>query len=160
MEKRKKRVMIDLDVITVALWDSRGKNAEIAKKFLVRVEKKEFYVGIPFLIIEIVLLWKHEKLKNSIKEFYVKNSDQLFTDTEIKEKCDELEIDYERILNKLDASGIKREDAALVLVASLFEFDYLVTFNRIHLRNKKEETNKILKECKLAAIQILGPEEL
>ena len=73
MDKIKKMVMIDLDVITVALWDSKGKNAEIARKFLVRVENKEFYIGIPFIIIEIVLLWKYEKLKNSIKEFYVKN---------------------------------------------------------------------------------------
>ena len=57
-------------------------------------------------------------------------------------------------------AGIKREDAALVLVASLFSFDYLVTFNRMHLKNKKEESNKILKEWKLPTIQILGPEEL
>lgn len=156
----KKKIIVDLDVVTVALWDSRGKNTELAGNFLARVEKKEFYLGTPFLIIEIVLKWKHEKLKNNIKEFFVKNSEKLITDTEIKEKCDELNVDYELILNKLENAGIKREDAALVLVASLFSFECLVTFNRIHLKNKEEEANKILKEWKLPTILILGPEEL
>ena len=59
----KKKIIIDLDVVTVALWDSKGKNTELAKKFLSRVEKKEFYLGTPFLIIEIVLKWKHEQEK-------------------------------------------------------------------------------------------------
>ena len=156
----KKKIIIDLDVVTVALWDSIGKNIELARNFLTKVERKEFYLGTPFLIIEIVLKWKHEKLKNNIKEFFIRNSDRLITDTEIKEKCDELDVDYELILNQLENAGIKREDAALVLVASLFSFDYLVTFNRIHLKNKKEESNKILKEWKMPTIQILGPEEL
>ncbi|MBI3035492.1 hypothetical protein HYY71_04155 [Candidatus Woesearchaeota archaeon] len=156
----KKKIIVDLDVVTVALWDSRGKNTELARNFLARVERKEFYLGTPFLIIEIVLKWKHEKLKNNIKEFFVKNSEKLITDTEIKEKCDELNVDYELILNKLENAGIKREDAALVLVASLFSFECLVTFNRIHLKNKEEEANKILKEWKLPTILILGPEEL
>ena len=156
----KKKIIIDLDVVTVALWDSEGKNVELARNFLTRVEKKEFHVGTPFLIIEVVLRWKHERLKNSIKEFYVKNSDVLFTDTEIKEKCEELDISYELILSKLENVGIKKEDAALVLVASLFLFDHLVTFNRIHLKNKKEDANKILKEWKLPTIMISGPEEV
>lgn len=156
----KKKILIDLDVVTVALWDNKGRNVELARKFLARVAKKEFYLGTPFLIIEIVLKWKHEILKNNIKEFFVKNSDRLITDTEIKEKCEELNVDYELILNKLENAGIKREDAALVLVASIFSFDYLVTFNRIHLKNRKEEANKILKEWKLPTIQISGPEEL
>lgn len=134
----KNKIIIDLDVVTVALWDNRGKNAELARKFLARVSKKEFYLGTPSLIIGIVLKWKHEILKNRIKEFFIKNSDSLITDTEIKEKI----------------------DAALVLIASIFSFDYLVTFNKIHLKNKKEEANKILKEWKLPTIQISGPEEL
>ena len=156
----KKKIIIDLDVITVALWDTKGKNTELARKFLTRVGKKEFYLGTPFLIIEIVLKWRHELLKNNIKEFFVKNSDRLITDTEIKEKCEELNVNYELILKKLESAGIKSEDAALVLITSLFSFDYLITFNRIHLKNKKEEANKILKEWKLPTIQILGPEEL
>ena len=129
----KKKIIIDLDVITVALWDSKGKNTELARKFLTRVGKKEFFV---------------------------KNSDRLITDTEIKEKCEELNVNYELILKKLESAGIKSEDAALVLITSLFSFDYLITFNRIHLKNKKEEANKILKECNLPTIQIVDPEEI
>ena len=69
-------------------------------------------------------------------------------------------IDYNHALNELENAGIKKEDAALVLITSLFSFECLVTFNRIHLKNKKEEANRILKEWKLPTIQILGPEEL
>ena len=158
--QQKKKIVIDLDVVTVAFWDNKGKNVELARKIITRIENKEFYLGTPFLIIELVLKWKHETLKRNIEEFYVRNSNKLFTDTEIKEKCIEINVDYENVLDKLENVGIKREDAALVLVASIFSFDYLVTFNRIHLRNKKEEANKILKECKLPTIEIVGPEEL
>ena len=154
------KIIVDLDIVTVALWDNKGKNVELARKFLSRIEKKEFYVGTPFLIIESVMKWKHEKLKNSIKEFYVKNSDRLFTDTEIQEKCVELSVNYEQILIKLENAGIKKEDAILVLAASIFSFSHLVTFNRIHLKNKKEGANRILQECELPTILISGPEEL
>ena len=149
-----------MDVVTVAFWDNKGKNVELARKFITRIENEEFYLGTPFLIIEIVLKWKHETLKRNIEEFYVRNSNKLLTDTEIKEKCIEINVDYEYTLNKLENVGIKMEDAALVLVASLFSFDYLVTFNRIHLKNKKERANKILKESNLPTIDIVGPEEL
>ena len=160
MTKAKKKILIDLDVVTVAFWDYKGDNVEIARKFIERIENGEFYVGTPFLIIEVVLKWKHESLKRNIEEFYVRYSNKLFTDTEIKEKCIEMNVNYEYALSKLADAGIKREDAALVLVASLFSFDYLVTFNRIHLKNNKGEANKILKECNLPTIEIAGPEEL
>ena len=156
----KKKIIIDLDIVTVSIWDKKGKQVETAREFIEKVENKEFNVGTPFLLIEVVMKWKHETLKNSIKEFYVKNSDRLFTDTEIKEKCEDLDIDYNHALNELENAGIKKEDAALVLITSLFSFECLVTFNRIHLKNKKEEANRILKEWKLPTIQILGPEEL
>ena len=158
--KSKIKILIDLDVVTVAQWDSKSRNVELAREFIIKVENGEFYVGTPFLIIEMVLKWKHKALKRAIEEFYVRNSNKLFTDTEIKEKCDKLNVDYEYILNKFENAGIKREDAVLVLVASLFSFDYLITFNRVHLKNKKEDANKILKECKLPPIKIVGPEEI
>ena len=78
--KIKKKIIIDMDVVTVAFWDSEGKNVEAARKFLNMVEKKEFFVATPFLVIEVVFKWKHEKLKNIIKELYVKNSDKFLTD--------------------------------------------------------------------------------
>ena len=155
----KKQIMIDLDVVTVAYWD-RSKNGDTARSFRTRIENKEFQLVTPFLLIELVIKWKYESLKNSIKDFYVKNSDLLLTDTDIREKCDLMQVNYEKVIRELERKGIKEEDAALVLVASLFSCDCLVTFNRIHLRNKKEAANKILSEHKLRTIQILGPEEV
>ena len=156
----KKKILIDLDVVTVSIWNKSGQQMEIAKKFIEKIEKGEFYVITPFLLIEVVLKWEHETLKTAIKEFYIKNSDRFLTDTEIKEMCEELDVNYEIVLNELESEGIKKEDAALVLITSLFSCDYLITFNRVHLKNKKEDANKILKKWSLSAIQISGPEEV
>ena len=156
----KKKIIVDLDVVTVALWDKKGKNTDIAKRFLERIAKGEFYVATPFFLIETVLKWNYKALKQSIKNFYVRYSNKLFTDEEIKDTYENLDIDYVKIIYELENSGIKKEDAALIFVASIFSFDYLVTFNRVHLKNKKEVANKILKKWKLPSIEIVSPEEL
>ena len=36
----KKRIIVDLDVVTVAKWD-KGKNGDLGRKFLSRIEQKE-----------------------------------------------------------------------------------------------------------------------
>ncbi|MBI2545718.1 hypothetical protein HYV81_00910 [Candidatus Woesearchaeota archaeon] len=157
---RKKKILVDLDIVTVGHWDNKGKNARLAQEFMMRIEQKEFHMATPFFLIELVMKWKHETLKTRIKEFYVKYSDVLFTDTEIKEQCEVLAIDYASVLHTLESVGIKDEDAALILIASLFSLDCLVTFNRVHLRDKKEESKKILQKFGLPAIEIVGPEEI
>ena len=158
--KQKKKILIDLDVVTVAIWDKKGLQVEIANKFINRVEKKEFYVINPFFLIELALKWKHQELREDIKEFYVSYSNKLISDTEFKEKVKELNINAEKIIKLLESYDIKEEDSVLVLVASIFDLDYLVTFNRKHLKNKKEAINRILKENGLKTIKIIGPEEI
>ncbi len=155
-----KKILLDLDVVTVAFWDKKGKQKELADTFIQRIQNNEFFVGTPFLLVELVLLWKHEGLKQAIRDFYVQHSSRFFSDAEIRERCRLLQVDYEPVLTKLEGAGIKREDAALVLIGSLFSYDYLVTFNRKHLRNKKEEAKNILTQCNLSVIGIVGPEEL
>ncbi|MEK6808932.1 MAG: hypothetical protein AABY14_04555 [Nanoarchaeota archaeon] len=156
----KKRVLIDLDVVTVAIWDKKGKSVDIANNFINRVKKKEFYVINPFFLIELVLKWRYEQLGVDIKEFYVLYSDKLVSDTEFKDRCKELRINAEYIIKLLENNNIKEEDSVLVLVASIFNIDYLVTFNRKHLRNKKEVITHILKENGIYAVKIIGPEEI
>ena len=157
---KKKVVLIDLDIVTVSLWDKIGKNKEKADHFLNRVKNLEFTAVTPMLLIDVVERWRHQSLKSRIKEFYKTYSSRIYTDIEIKEKCRQGNIDYESVLDALEQNGVKREDAALVLVASLFSCDALVTFNRVHLRNKKEAVNQVLVRWSLLPIQIAGPEEL
>lgn len=38
--------------------------------------------------------------------------------------------------------------------------DFLITFNRKHLRNKEEEINKILIKEGLRTVKIVGPEKI
>jgi len=163
MEKiisEKKKIVVDLDVVTISIWDKKGKQVEIANKFIKRIKNKEFYVINPFFLIELVLKWKHQKLSEDIKEFYINYSDKLISDTEFKEKSKEQNINVGSIIKILESHEIKEEDSVLILSASIFNLDYLITFNRKHLRNKKETINKILKENELKTIKIIGPEEI
>lgn len=158
--KTKKKILIDLDVVTVAIWDRKGKQVEIANKFIERVEKGDFYIINPFFLIELALKWRHEKLREDIKEFYITYSNKLISDNEFKEKTNELKVNIEKIIKLLENYDIKEEDSVLVVFASIFDLDYLITFNRKHLKNKKQVINKVLKENEFKEIKIIGPEEI
>jgi len=156
----KKKILIDLDVVTVGTWDRGGEKPEIARGFMRRVERKEFEVVTPFFMIEMVLQWRYEELRESIKEFYIRNSSSLISDMDYKERAKELDIDTETITKTLEDEGVKQEDSILVIMTSIFDLDHLVTFNRKHLRNKRDAINKILREKSLRAIDILEPNEI
>src|SRR3989338_7105773 len=130
--KIKKKVIVDLDVVTVGKWD-KGKNGDDSRKFMDGVANKEFYLTTPTLLIELVRKWNHQKLKSQIEEFYLKNSDELIERIQI----------IGEIFNRFAKIEIKEEDIALIFVSSLRN-SILVTFNKIHLKNKEEEINEIL----------------
>ena len=154
----KKKVLIDLDIVTVNLWDRKGENKKIASDFVKKIGKKYFLVITPFSLLETVAKWKYNALKDDIEEFYIKNSDQILSNKDVDKKMVELKINDIKILENLEKNGVKGEDALLILITSIFGIDYLVTFNRKHLRNKEADINKILKEEGLNAIKIIGPE--
>ncbi|GEM_PF-4902844 len=156
----RKKIIVDLDVVTVALWDNKGDNFKIADSFIRRLQAKEFYLVSPFFLIELVLKWRHEELKERIKEFYLVNSDKLLSDTNIAAQAENKGADPNAVLLELIGLGIKDEDALLVFVSALFESDYLVTFNRKHLRNKSEAINEVLRRCELNEVNIVLPSEL
>ena len=145
--------MIDLDIVTVSIWDSKGENVKLAIKFTDRIKNKEFYVATPFYLLEHLMQWKHIRLKEQIENFYIKNSDRLITSEDIETRIDELEIDDVKILSELQSHDVKEEDAFIVLVAAIFDIDYLVTFNRKHLRGKKKEINDVLKKMELRLLE-------
>ena len=150
--------MIDLDVVTVGKWD-RGKYGDIARELIKKVENKEFQLITPFYLIEHLTKWKNIPLKERIGDFYIKQSSKILTNEDVDDKIEELGIDDKLLLKELKSKDIKKEDAFIVMVTSIFELDCLITFNRIHLKNKKEAINEVLKKNGLKPIKIAGPEE-
>ena len=150
-----KRILIDLDVLTVAFWD---RNKE-ALKFLDRVKKDEFEVYTPYSLLETLEKWKHIKLKQKMKNFYEIYSKKIISTNEALEIIEKEKIESKKVLEDLERENIKEEDATLVLIAAISEID-IVTFNRKHLRNKVNEINWILKKYELNEISIFLPNEI
>ena len=154
----KKKIIVDLDVVTVGKWD-RGINGENSRRFMTKITKKVFYLITPTLLLELVRKWKHEKLKIQIEEFYLKNSDELIERVQIIEEIVSQGVDFEEIFGKFIDIGVKEEDITLILVSSLRDA-VLITFNRIHLKNKEEEINEILSDYSLKTIKVISPEHI
>jgi len=154
----KKSVLVDLDVITVKLWDNQGKNKKIAEEFVKKAEEKIFLIITPFSLLETVSKWKYDALKDNLEEFYIKNSYKVLSNNDVDQRIELLNINDIKILKILEKTEVKGEDTLLVLITSIFKIDYLVIFNRKHLRNKEKEINEILAEVGLKTIKIIGPE--
>lgn len=114
----------------------------------------------PFFLLELVSKWKYDQLKDFIEEFYLKFTNEMLSNEDLDKRIDLIGVDDEKIITELISRGIKGEDALLVLTTSIFDVDYLVTFNRIHLKSKKNEINEVLKKHGAKAIRIAGPEEV
>lgn len=147
------KILIDLDILTVALWDKK----EEAMHFLQRIKNGEFDLYTPYVLLEVVGKWKHEKLRDEIIEFYTLYSSRILSVKEIVERSKEIGVYYDEVLQELMSKGVKEEDAILVFAASAFRLDYLVTYNRVHLRGKETVINEILESNKMKAIKIVAP---
>mgnify|MGYP001610319927 CR=1 FL=1 len=154
----KNKIIIDLDVVTVGKWD-KGVNGNAARKFMYSVAKRLFYLITPTSLIELVRKWKNEKLKIQIEEFYLKNSDELIERIHIIQEIVSKGIDFEEVFKKFISLEIKEEDITLILASSL-RYASLITFNKIHLKNKEEEINEVLSEYSLRTIKIISPEQI
>ena len=84
----KKKIIIDLDIVTVSIWDKKGDNPKLATKFVNRVKNKEFYVITPFFLLELVSKWKYSQLKDYIEDFYIKFTDKMLSNDDLDEKMD------------------------------------------------------------------------
>ena len=156
--KIKRKIIIDLVVVTVGKWD-KGDYGNISRKFMIKVSKGTFYLITPTLLLELVKKWHHEKLKVQIEEFYSKNSNETIERLQIIKDIISKGIDFEEIFGKFIDIGIKEEDITLILASSLRDA-LLITFNKTHLKNKEEEINGILSEYSLKTIKIISPEQI
>ncbi|MBI2542349.1 hypothetical protein HYV80_06585 [Candidatus Woesearchaeota archaeon] len=155
----KKKIIVDLDVITVGKWD-KGSYGDMARNLIRRIENKEFQLITPAYLLEHLIKWRNVPLKEKIEEFYLKESTKLLSDEDVDIKIGELGIDDNALLIELKNHNVKEEDAFIVMVASIFDLDCLITFNRVHLKNKKEAINEVLKTNGVRTIHIVGPEEV
>ena len=153
-----KKILIDLDVVTVAFW--KGNKKDLAIKFLDGVKNEEFIIITPFSLINLILEWYDKSLANKMKDFYFEYSDHILSNIEILKLINRKSANEEKIIYELEGLGIKKEDSVLVFVASLFNVDYLVTFNRKHLKNNKNKINEVLKKNGLKKIEIVEPNEI
>ena len=77
-----KKILTDLDVLTVALWDEKKE----AMEFLQRIKSGEFDLYTPYVLLEVVGKWKHEKLRDAIIEFYTIHSWRILSVKDIVER--------------------------------------------------------------------------
>ena len=155
----KKKIIVDLDVTTVAKWD-KGKNGDLGRKFIIRVEKGEFEMLTPYIILDLISEWKHTKLVKEIKEFYDIYSQDIISVINLEDKIIKLNADRKALTSDLKSYDIKDEDIILVIIASIFEVDYLVTFNRKHLKNNEVKISNVLQKYGLKTIKIVSPDEI
>ena len=65
-----------------------------------------------------------------------------------------------QIIDSFLEKGIKEEDVLLILACIVTEADYLVTFNRTHLKNNSDLINLILRQNNLNKINVVHPNEI
>ena len=153
--KIKKKIMVDLDVVTIAFWDNKDD-----AKLLERVKGGKFSMITPYILLEHLSKWNYRKLADEIASFYEKYSDQIVTAQNLLDKTNEANVEYIELLAELVNIGVKEEDVVLVIITSIFAVDYLVTFNRKHLKSKEKEINEVLKKNGIKTIRIALPSEL
>jgi predicted nucleic acid-binding protein len=147
--------MIDLDVLYVEFSKKRDERKEATKEFLKKLDK--FKVYTPYILIDTVDKWKDKKLVVKIKNFYELNSEHIISAKEIEERLAELKIDEKELKKSFGHIQIKDEDTLLIIVASIFGIESIITFNKRHLLNNKEKINEILRRFGLNEIAIEEP---
>ncbi len=84
---KKKKILIDLDVVTVSIWDKEGLD------FISRIEIGEFEVYTPYALLDLVLRWNYKELVEEIRKFYELYSDKIITARMLEARIEELGVD-------------------------------------------------------------------
>ena len=155
MIKTKKKIIIDLDVVTVSIWDKKDE-----AKIMERVKGGLFYMVTPYILLEHLSKWSYRKLAEEITNFYETYSSEIVTAQNLLDRLEETKVSYRKLLTELIGVGVKEEDVVLVIIVSVFNLDYLVTFNRKHLKNNESKINEVLKKNGIKTINIVSPSEL
>ena len=152
----KRKIITDLDILTVAYWDEKKE----ANDFLNRIKSNEFELYVPYLLFDLLSKWSHRGLSEKIKHFYELHATKIITLQDSLTKIDELKINDKKIVAELKTHNIKEEDITLVIITAIFDLDYLVTYNKKHLRNMENEIGEVLKKDGLKTISIVLPSEI
>ena len=155
-----KKIVVDLDVVTIGIWKKADERREEALKFMKRIENKEFETVMLSSTLNLVEKWNNIELSTSIKDFYSKNTKHFIDDLEIFNFLHRKGVIASSIIDEFLKKGIKREDIMLILACIAVNADYLVTFNRKHLKNNADTINSILKKNKLYKINVVHPNEI
>lgn len=156
----KKKIIIDLDVVTVGIWMKADDRKLVALKFMSRVKHQEFEVLMLSSTLNLVEKWNNSELSNSIKDFYYENTSHFIDDSEIFDFLRKHKVSTSIIIDDFLRKKIKQEDIMLILACVAVNAGYLVTFNRKHLKNNADTINTILKKNKLRKIKVVHPNEI
>jgi len=138
-----KKVLIDLNVYIAAEW---GKKKE-AIEFLGKVRK--YNVITPVLILFYILRnWKYRKLVDKIFNVVDKVTTTYVGTAQTNLKSIQLVNLPLRIFARRISKtvGIPLDDARLIACAVLNEAEFLVTYDKKHLKNKEKEIVDFLKK--------------
>lgn len=155
----KRKISIDLDVVTVGLWEKRDPRKEEALGMLDRIKNKEFYIVSLSSLIKLPEKWKDKILAKKVTDYYFTNTDKHVDDAEIFDSLKKKDVNVSQLLSEFSKRNIKEEDIFLVLSSSL-NSSTLITMNRRHLRGNEETINNILEKFGLKKILIRYPHEL
>jgi predicted nucleic acid-binding protein len=156
------KAVVDIDVFTVALWDKQDERKEAAEEFLDRIEDGEVELYLPLLLFQQIHDWKHNELATRIAKFQFRHSEEL---VDVRELENSIEDESGKLVSEvLDRASeqlpdVKESDLNLVLYASSLEVD-LVTFDRKHLLDRKDDINRFLEDQGLPEVRISSPEDL
>ncbi len=156
----KNKIVIDLDVVTVGIWKKADKRRAEAIKFMKRIKNKQFEVVMLSSTLNLVEKWNNIELSTSIKDFYYENTNHFLEDSEIFNFLRKYKVGASAIIDEFLKKGIKQEDIMLILACSAVKADYLITFNRRHLKNNADVINAILSKNKLHKIKVVYPNEI
>ena len=156
----KKKIVVDLDVVTVGIWKKMDERRVEAIKLMKRIENKEFEIVMLSSTLNLVEKWNNVGLSTNIRDYYSKNTNHFIDDLEIFNFLRKYNVSASEIINEFLKKGIKREDIMLILACVTVKVDNLVTFNRKHLKNNNQIINEILKKNKLHPIKVVYPNEI
>jgi wyosine [tRNA(Phe)-imidazoG37] synthetase (radical SAM superfamily) len=158
--KGKKRILIDLDAVTIAFYPAKDHRKEDCINFIKRVKNNEFKIVTPANFDVIIKEWDFKELVKKISEFYHSYSSRFVNELEIISKLRIKGYEFETIQKLFENINIKREDILVILVCSLEKLDYIISYNRKHLKNMEGRINELLKELNLNEINIRLPNEI
>ncbi len=160
IKDNKKRIMVDLDVITVAYFPSNDLRKEYCLSFIERANKGEFEIITPSNFEILLRKWKFRELRDKILDFYKDATTKFIDKIEIIAGLNIKKISFDEIEEEFKSQGIKEEDILIILIASIQDLDYVISYNRKHLKNMEKKINEVLKRNGLSEIRIMSPNEI